>query len=61
MLSGKITVPGENGKDITVPLYIPYYEQNLSGENLTGNPEKEAAFERVRNLKIQKEKLDSLR
>lgn len=60
LLSGKITVPGENGKDITVPLYIPYYEQNLSGENITGNPEKEAAFERVRNLKIQKEKLDSL-
>lgn len=60
VLYGKITVPGENNKDISVSLYIPYYEQKFSGDNSFSDPEKDAIYERVRNLKVQKEKLDSL-
>lgn len=60
ILSGKITVPAENGKEISVSLYVPYFESSISDGMLAADPEKAAVYERVRNLKIQKEKLDSL-
>lgn len=58
--SGKIKISDEKGKSKELTLYLPYFESNNSDQSGTSNPEKEALYERVKTLKTQKAKIDSL-
>jgi len=56
---GKFTV-SENNQDKTIPLYIPYFESEDLTENSSSLSERDAINERLKNLRSQKTKLDSL-
>jgi len=58
--SGKVTIQDDKGNDILLNLYKQIIDTDFSQENETGSSEKTAIYERVKNLKIQKEKIDSL-
>lgn len=57
---GKISTEVEKDKKQTIPLYIPYFESDEYNPSEVTNSEKEAIYERLKTLKIQKEKIDSL-
>lgn len=58
--NGELYLEDENNRNVTIPLYIPYFgAEELSGGGLSSD-EKEAIAERLKNLKTQKSKLDSL-
>ena len=57
--SGRINVPDEKYNRGALILYIPNQDKKISEED-NSDPEKSAIYERVKNLKIQKAKIDSL-
>jgi len=57
---GKFTVSDENNQSKSIPLYIPYFETEDFSENSSSLAEREAIYQRLKNLRSQKSKLDSL-
>lgn len=60
LTGGNITLPDDSGKNREYKLYLPYFENNNSNEQTFSDPEKDAIYERVKILKTQKAKIDSL-
>ncbi|MDQ3020756.1 MAG: hypothetical protein M3R36_09335 [Bacteroidota bacterium] len=58
--NGKFPVSDERNNETVVPLYIPYLDKNESNSPELSNEERESIYERLKNLKNQKEKIDSL-
>ncbi|MEO6695981.1 MAG: hypothetical protein ABIY50_01115 [Ignavibacteria bacterium] len=56
---GKFTV-SDNNEQKSIPLYIPYFETTDFTENDSSFSERDAINERLKNLRLQKSKLDSL-
>lgn len=60
VLEGKVTHEDTNGDEVSINLYTPYTNTESFYESDNSNPDKKSIFERVKNLKIQKAKIDSL-
>lgn len=56
---GKFTV-NDNNESKSIPLYVPYFETEDFNDTSSYLPERDAINERLRNLRSQKSKLDSL-
>ena len=57
---GKISVTDEDNQEKLTQLYIPISEAVENSEGTLTSSERDAIYERLRNLKIQKGKIDSL-
>jgi Prokaryotic RING finger family 1 len=57
---GKQPVSDENDNEIIVPLYIPNSDKSEPNDIELSSSEREGIYERMRNLKNQKAKIDSL-
>ena len=57
---GKISVTDEDEQEKLTQLYIPISEAELNSDGSLTSSEREAIYERLKNLKIQKGKIDSL-
>ena len=57
---GKISVTDEDNQEKLTQLYIPISEAVENSEGSLTSSERDAIYERLRNLKIQKGKIDSL-
>ncbi|HMS65079.1 MAG TPA: RING finger protein [Ignavibacteria bacterium] len=58
--SGKIAYENDTGEEVSINLYTPYNSTESFYEGESSDPEKNTIYERVKNLKIQKAKIDSL-
>lgn len=60
VLDGKTDYENEKGELTSINLYTPYTNTESFYNSESSDPEKISIFERVKNLKIQKAKIDSL-
>ena len=57
---GKISVTDDENQQYLTQLFIPVSEADASGDGSLTSSEKDAIYERLKNLRIQKGKIDSL-